>query len=336
MKKSIITSLATLILFVAQAAVTTGPCRAEEKGPDWLIVLTPTGGWLNNETTFRFKVPQGASGEIEYEEHDATLADDGWGGGFTMMGFYKWVALTNVFFVFPNVNQSALTGNITYLSLTIPTPWIVEPYLGTGFVVVSTDTDYESFKYTLRQDYSGRDAVGYADFTAISVDNRVIAPFPKIGLKLKIPVQHWYVTPFYSYMYEFVTTHARSPGGDVQVYFEGDREAGRDPQLEVEVPSFDTVLNKQYGSHLVGADFFVDFHYFLQMRGKVYYNTNYDLWTVRLIGSMMINKWFGLSAYFEYSQKITVTNTYFLVGPAFVISPPGYFDEMMKKRKAKK
>lgn len=314
-----------------------GSTRAGDAGPEWLGILTPTGGWLRNETRFHFKAPAGRqNGEILYKEHEATMTDDGAGGGLTLVGFYKWISVTDVFFHFWEVNQSRLVGNILYLSGTVPTPVFVEPYLGMGFVWVFTDTDYVDFNYALRDDETlGAPAVGYAHFERISVDNQVLAPFPKIGAKLKIPVQHWYVTPFYSYMYESVATHARSPGGGVKVYYVGDKEAGRPPQLEIAVPPFDTDLEKEYNSHLAGADFFLDFHYFLQLRGKVYYNASWDLWTVRLIGSLLLNERVGISVYFEYSEKITVTNMYMLVGPAFVIAPPGYLEEMMARRKAR-
>ncbi len=315
-------------------------------GPDWLLLVTPTCGWLRNTTKFKFEVPSGrdADGEYVFREDHATMTDDTWGGGFVLMGFYRRVALTSVFFGFPDVNQSDLLGNITYLSGSIPTGIPVEPYLGLGFVAVGTDTDYDDFRYRREDDFSTVDesghqvdvpAVGYAHFPRISVDNRVLAPFPKVGLKVAIPLQHWYVLPFYSYMFEDVRTRARSDGGLVEVYAaEGPQSAdtGGSPLLEIDIDAFDSTLNKRYHSHLVGANFFLDFHYFLQLRGKVYYNTSHDLWTVRLIGSLLFHRNMGLTAYFEYSQKITVTNTYFLVGPAFLFSPPGWMDEMTARR----
>jgi hypothetical protein len=291
-------------------------------GPDWMVVVTPTGGWLNNETTFRFSVPMGD----ETREQTATLKDDGWGLGFTVMGYYKWVSLTNVFFYFPEVNQSSLVGNVTYLSVSIPTGTFVEPYFGLGLVFVSTATDYRDFHYA---DTIGG-LKGYADFERMSIDNFVFTPFPKVGVKFKLPLQHWYITPFYSYMYEYVDIRAKSSGGSVEVYDESGNLL-----FQPEVDPFDTKLHKDYHSHLVGANFFLDYNYFLQLRGKVYYNTNHNLWTVRAIGSFLFSKYVGLSVYLEYSEKITVKNLYILVGPAFVFSPPGFMDKMMARRNAK-
>jgi hypothetical protein len=169
----------------------------------------------------------------------------------------------------------------------------------------------------------------------ISVTNKVVAPFPKVGVKFALPLQHWYVQPFYSLMYENVRTHARSGGGDVTLR---EVDPGTHELVEgglestIDIRAFDTKSTQEYYSHLVGLDFLLDFHYFLQLRGKLYYNTNHDLWTLRLIGSVMFSAHMGIAAYFEYTEKITVTNMYFLVGPAILFSPEGFMEKMMARR----
>lgn len=310
-------------------------------GPDWMIVVSPTVGWLRNTTTFPIPVGVDENDELVYDDYEMT--DDGWGAGVTLMGYYKRVALTNVLFGFPEVNQAKLLGSITYLSVAIPTDVFVEPYLGTGLAVINTDASFIGFTDTRVSEIGDWKLKGYASMPWISVENSVVAPFPKLGAKFKIPIQHWYVTPFYSYMYEYVKTRARSDGGQVELWECADQSedsqcpdiAGDSPFGTIDIRAFDTTKVKHYHSHLVGMDFFLDFHYFLQLRGKVYYNTNHDLWTTRLIGSLMFSKNMGVTAYFEYTQKITVTNIYFLVGPSFVFSPPGFMDEMMERRRKK-
>jgi len=312
-------------------------------GPDWMVVVSPTFGWLRNTTTFPIPVGVDDDDELEYDDYEMT--DDGWGAGVTLMGYYKRVALTNVFFGFPEVNKAKLLGNITYLSVAIPTDVFVEPYLGSGLAIINTQADFFDFKDT-RIDSLNNGTFwlqGRAHLGWISVDNTVVAPFPKVGAKFKIPLQHWYVTPFYSFMYEYVKTRARSGGGGVELWECADQNenttcediTGDSPFGTIDIRAFDSTKVKHYQSHLVGLDFFLDFHYFLQLRGKIYYNTNHDLWTTRLIGSLMFSKNMGVTAYFEYTQKITVTNMYFLIGPSFVFSPPGFMDEMMERRKKK-
>lgn len=290
---------------------------------DWMFLINPTAGYLHNEVTFKFKVPHQGT----FVERHATLSDGGAGGGLTLVGFYKWISLTNITFIFPDVNSSKLYGNITYLSGEIPTGTFVSPYIGLGFVYHFTDTDMNDLNIQDKQESLGTTYIAYANMKNMSVDVQLISPFPKLGLRFDIPVQHWYVMPFYSFLYENVQTHARSPGGHVDVYEEGMRDI-KPPEVSVDIPEFDTELTKEYFSNLVGVDMFLDFHYFLQLRNKVYYNTNYNLWTVRSIGSILFYKWLGMSIYFEYSQKITVTNVYFLAGPSFLLTPAGFFDNI--------
>ena len=300
------------------------------------MLVTPTGGWLRNTTTFPIPVGVDENDELEYDDYEMT--DDGWGGGVTLMGFYKHVALTSVFFGFPEVNHAQLLGNITYLSGSVPTGTFAEPYLGVGLAAIATNATFIDFTDVRDDDLGSTTLRGFAEMPIIQVENRVVAPFPKAGVKLAIPIQHWYVQPFYSFMYERVKTRARSGGGRVELWeldVETDELFGDAPADVIEIRPFDKTTVKHYASHLVGTDFFIDFNYFLQLRGKVYYNTSHDLWTVRLIGSMLLNESFGITAYFEYTEKVTVTNTYFLVGPAFVFTPPGFVDEMMERREAK-
>jgi hypothetical protein len=329
----------TAIALAALAAALTlaaAPTEAgEAKGPDWLVLVTPTGGWLRNTTTFPIPVGRDGNDELVFEDYEMT--DDGWGGGLTLMGFYRQLSLTSVFFGFPEVNRASLVGNITYLSGTIPTGTFVEPYLGLGFAGVATDARFFGFEDVRDDDLGGMVLRGFARMEWIFVQNRVAAPFPKAGVKFKLPVQHWYVQPFYSFMYEHVRTRARSGGGRVELWeLDADEVVGDGPLDVVEIRAFDKTTEKHYTSNLVGSDLFIDFNYFLQLRAKVYYNIDHDLWTVRLIGAMLFTGNIGIAAYFEHTQKITVTNTYFLVGPAFVFTPPGFMEEMLRRRAAAK
>jgi hypothetical protein len=203
---------------------------------------------------------------------------------------------------------------------------------------VATDIRFFDFRDTRYEVMGGVTWRGDANMPFIHVKNDVVAPFPKVGLKFALPIQHWYLQPFYSFMYENLRTRAKTARGVVELR-EVDAQTHElvDGGMEtfIEVRAFDERSEKEYTSHLVGADFLVDFHYFLQLRGKVYYNTNHDLWTVRFIGSVMFNAHMGIAAYFEYTEKITVTNMYFLVGPAILFSPSGFMEEMMERRRSR-
>lgn len=301
-------------------------------GPPWLVIAAPTAGWLKNELTFPLPVGREANGDFRYDDYD--LIDDGWGGGLTLTGFFKQLSLTNVFFYFPAVNHATVLGNITFLSWTYPTNTFVKPYLGLGALLVDIDADISDFHDTRIEDLGSLTLIGYASMESIAVDVRVLSAFPKVGLRFNLPIQHWYLQPFYSYMYENVRVQARSSGGAVELY-EYDpatqQPTSNQPTDVIVINPFDTDKDKTYHSHRVGLDFLLDFHYFAQLRGGMSYSVNHDLWTVRLIGTLLLNQYVGITASFEYSEKITLTNTYVLVGPAFVFSPPGYFDSIMPK-----
>lgn len=297
--------------------------------PEWMVLASPTFGWLKNSATFPVPVGRNGDGDLKFDEYHAE--DGGWGGGLTLVGTFHRFALTNVFFMFPDVNNASLIGNVTYLSTSIPTGTFIEPYLGIGGVVVDTEAEFNDFNDVRVDDLGGLTLKGFAHMDRIAVDNQVWAVFPKPGLRIKLPIQHWYLQPFYGYLVEDVHVRARSTGGNVTLYeFDPDTgEMGATPADTIVVNPFDKTTDKVYKSHLAGTDFLIDFHYFVQLKGKVAYNVSHDLWTVRLIASMLLNKHVGVTAYFEHSQKITVTNTYFLIGPAFLFTPEGFLDEMM-------
>ncbi len=325
-----------LVIPISTSAQTPEPQTPVKKSlaPDWLLVASPTVGWLQNTTTFPVPTGTDTNGDLSFDDY--TMKDAGWGGGLTLTGFYKRLFLTNVSFIFPEINQARLLGNLTYLSTTIPTDTFVEPYLGFGILAVKTDAEFKDFNDTRLDDLGGITLKGFAHMDWISVDNSVLAAYPKLGLRLHIPIQHWHIQPFYSYMVENIETHARSGGGEVELwdYDESTGEiTGSAPVDIVEVRAFDKTTIKDYRSHMMGLSFFLDFHYFMQLKGTVVHNNTHDLWTVRMIGSMMLTKHIGLTAYFEHSQKITVTNTFFLIGPAFVFTPEGFFEDMMARRK---
>jgi len=307
-----------------------------ERGPRWLALVSPTFGWLRNTSRFPAPVGKDADGELVYDEFEMT--DDGYGGGLTLMGFYKHVSLVSVLFGFPDVNQASLYGAVTALNATIPVGprgFPVRPYLGLGFVAVQTDADIRDFDALRVDELGGVTLRGHAHMDRIRVNNTVLGVYPKVGPHIQLPIQHWWVRPYYSFLYENVRTRARSTGGQVDLYEYDpveDRELSDQPWETVHIRPFDSTKTKEYRSHIVGLDVFFDFHYFLQLRGEITYNASRGLWTNRWIGSMMFNRYVGLSLYFEHSQKITVTNTYFLVGPSFILSPDAFWDRIEARR----
>ncbi len=325
-------SVLLLTAFLVGLLVLPRPASAEESplpkagGPDWMLLVTPAFGYLNNTAHFSFKVPQ----KNGYQEQSASLTDGGWGGGLLMSGMYRWITATNVLFAFPEVNSSRVIGDMFFLSASIPTGILVEPYLGLGAMAVWTNKHAGDMHVTDEDELFGEPMIAHADIRSMAIDNQVVGFFPKLGVKVRVPIQHWYLAPWYSFLYEEVKTRARSEGGHVNVYKTDEGEMGT-PQVSADIPPFDTHSDKTYKSHLVGMNFRFDFNYFLQVHGSLYYNLNHDLFTLRTVTSVLFSPWVGLAAYLEYTQKITVTNTYFLVGPTFFFTPKPFKDRIRRK-----
>jgi hypothetical protein len=242
--------------------------------------------------------------------------------------------MTNVLFAFPEVNSSRVIGDMFFMSASIPTRTFIEPYLGMGLMFVQTKKSPGDMHVTDRDELFDEPMIAHADIHNIAINNKVIGLFPKVGAKFRIPIQHWYVAPWYSYLYEDVRTRARSDGGHVDIYAV-DKDLTGTPEISVDIPSFNTLSKKEYHSHLVGMNFLIDFNYFLQLHGSLYYNLNHELFTLRTIASVLFSPWVGLAAYLEYTQKITVTNTYFLVGPTFFFTPKPFKDKIRQKLRRK-
>lgn len=247
-----------------------------------------------------------------------------------LSGLYRWFSVTNVLFAFPEVNSSRVIGDMFFLSASIPTGVFVEPYLGMGAMAVWTNKKAGDMHVTDRDELFEEPMIAHADIKELSIDNKVLGVFPKIGAKFHVPIQHWYIAPWYSYLYEDVRTRARSDGGHVDVYRIHEELTGT-PEISADIPPFDTDSSKKYRSHLAGMNFRLDFNYFIQLHGSMYYNFSHELFTLRTITSVLFSPWVGLAAYVEYTQKITVTNTYFLVGPTFFFTPKPFKDKIRRK-----
>jgi hypothetical protein len=332
MTRTFTRKLAPCLAFATLVAATTGIAHADSsteiaadappkiEPPDWAIMTTPLFGWLDNTTTVNVKVPS----KDDYIEETVTLSGDGWGTGLMTMGFYKRWTLCDVLYYYPNVNSTRMWGNIVLASTTFPTGTFAEPFVGGGFAYVGTDSLLNDFTYTMESALSdGTPTIGYAHFGEFAVDTRNVQVFPEVGVKLKIPIQQWYVRPYYQYMYEHLNAHAHTRSGRADVYRQ------EDGFRVYEIPVlFDKENVTVYRANVVGTAFGLDLYYFLRLQGSVYYNIDHDLLSTRLVGSVLFSRYVGLSAYFEYQDMIIVDNTYFMLGLTFMKMPSKFFDSV--------
>jgi hypothetical protein len=296
--------------------------------PDWALIATPLFGHLRNTTTFRVKMP--AKGD--FTERLITLSGTGYGGGLLLSGFYRRVSLTHIFYYFPDVTSTVMTGNIVLLGTTLPTGTWIEPSFGLGLAYITTRSTLRDFTYDMEDQLSdGSPTVAYAHFEQFHVRTRNVMPLPEVGLRLRIPVHDWYVRPYYQYLYERLSASARTETGQVDVY----RQDNGFRAFAIPL-SFDKDSVTEYRSHVLGTAFGLDFHQFLRLNGAIYYNASHALLSSRIIGSALFSRHVGLSAYFEYQDMIQVDNLSIMLGLSFLQMPSRFWRSVTALREARR
>jgi len=208
------------------------PMPEEDEGPkitapDWMIMLSPSVGFINNKVSVKFTVPR----QTGDQDIRVTMEDNGWGPGLVAVGMYKWMVLVNVVYLFPKVNHSLVIGGISQLSATIPTPVFVKPYIAAGLFYQVSKTHMVDYVDNMDSEMSnGTLTTGYGYFDELNVRCRILNPFPEIGAKFMLPIQHWYITPYYSAWFDFVKSRTKAPnGGEVYIYHRGHEQPDTKP-----------------------------------------------------------------------------------------------------------
>ncbi|MCK5797373.1 MAG: hypothetical protein KAI47_09330 [Deltaproteobacteria bacterium] len=279
--------------------------EARPKKKTWRLIITPAGGFFKNVLRFTYEVPTGPN---ELTSRTKELVDTGAGGAFVSTFISgKW-AITNVTFLIPNVNRSRVLGSTFYLSYRHPLNTWLDLFGGLGLVIMDIDGHYQDFEDTITK--SGVSATARLD--DIWVRNTVFAPFPRLGVRFNLPIQHWFVAPWVSYLYEAFEIDFRSTGGRVYI------PAPIDDTKKI--PSLRSKHWKQYHSALVGLDLRLDFHYALQLRARIHYDLNHDKLSIRLLGTAFFSRKvpIGMAVQFAYVEGIVHDNTYAFVGPSFL------------------
>ncbi|MCU0661169.1 MAG: hypothetical protein MUC50_02465 [Myxococcota bacterium] len=294
----------------------------------WMFLVTPIGGYLKNTTTFNAKVPSRSGEDVV---RSITMSGKGWGTGLLLVGFYKWISATNVFYIFPNVNRSLMWGNIFMLQYTAPLDFFIAPTVGMGLAVIGTDSDLYNFRYAADDVYQETPTIGRAYFGHFMVNTLNLEPLPEIGAKIRIPIQDWYVRPFYQFLYENLSAHVRTPSFTVNVY---QKEDGQHLFQINDEKGFEGEQVTEYYSNVVGMSYGIDYNHFLCLQGSVTYNITHNLLSTRATGSLMFSRFMGVSAYFEYQDMIMVDNIFGMLGLTFIGLPSDFWNAVDARRKA--
>jgi hypothetical protein len=83
---------------------------------------------------------------------------------------------------------------------------------------------------------------------------------------------------------------------------------------------------------MLGFWFNLDFNYFVSLMGQYNANVVQNLHSVRLIGTVFLNRYIGLSAVFDYQEYRVVTNIGGYFGVSFLFMTKGFMDAVEAKR----
>lgn len=295
----------------------------------WLVVLNPLAGWLHNSTspTIRSKTAGG-----EDTTRQVTFTGSGWGAGLVLTGFYRFDAVTlqavNISYLFPNVNSSAMWGNITQVLNSFNLPTFFDPYIGFSFAYIGTRSELEKYVYSVTDTRSdGTQTVGYAYFPKFNVNTRNYQYAPRVGVTFKLPIHNWRIRPYYEFLYEDLYAYAKTKGSKVQVF---SRENGyRTDDIDLEFAGSTTTI---YKSHVVGVSLGIDYHNFLQLYGNVYYNITHNLISARFMGTILVPRHWGLTITYEHQEMCMVKNEFVMFGPTFFFMPPKFMDRIVQMK----
>lgn len=279
--------------------------KEEKKKKDWFVVITPSVGVFKNILRFSYDVPTGPD---QTTTQTKELVDTGWGGGLVTNLIWGRFSLANVFFMVPEVNSSRVIGSTLYASYRHPlTPWL-DIFGGLGFVYNQIDGHYKNFE----DEVTANGVTAKAVMKDIYVVDDVYVPFPRLGLRFNLPIQHWYIAPWVSYMYETFHISLNSTGG--VAYIPEPVNATR------ELPPIEANRWKSYHSPLIGVDLRIDYHYALQLRTRIHYDLNHDKLNIRLTAFAFFSRNIpvGVVTHFTYAEGVVHDNIYVFLGPSYM------------------
>lgn len=306
----------------------------------WLFTITGFSGTVKSDFNLKYRLPylkQNTSGQQDLYllQGNKPLPGVGNGGGFQFGGFYKNWSFTSVGFDFPNSihkdktdiyntvqkTRARITGALVFSRYT----WknkkkLFEPFVGLGYFSglgphMSANIDhFISYAPEINR---------YMYYSNQQVDVNVTNPFPKAGIKIKLPIQHWHIAPFYAYGFETVQTDVTVQPGST-FYAENPLEApGRfinhiqNESLDFQLPFHFSNTSKKY-HHRPGMSLYMDFRRFVSLRLFVFRNTNYNRWVVNGIFNLMFTPHIGITAFGEYGERELATIRYWMIGPTIV------------------
>ena len=306
----------------------------------WLFTVTGFSGTVKSDFNLKYRLPYikkntNNQNDLYLLRGEKPLPGVGYGGGFQFGGFYKNWSFTMVGFDFPNSihkdktaiyntvekTGARITGALVFSRYT----WrskkkFYEPFVGLGYFsglgphMSASIDNFISYAPEINR---------YMYYTNQKVDVHVTNPFPQVGIKLKLPIQHWHIAPFYAYGFEKVQTRVDVlPGSSflAENPLQGPTRLGAhllNESLDFQLPFRFANLAKKY-HHRPGLSFYMDFRRFVSLRLFVFRNTTHHRWVVNGIFNLMFTPNIGITAFGEYGERELATIRYWMIGPTIV------------------
>lgn len=257
------------------------------------FIVTPLGGMLNNKLNINLiklsYIPMSQQ-YVPTGVEKKTLSDNGPEFGVMFLVIGKNFTITEFPF-YARANESDIFGNMLYINGFYPLTSIISVNAGMGLIWHEIRMDMKNSINNGRQISKG------------SVN--ILVPIPKLGLKFKLPIKGCSINPYLGYMSERVGTDI-----DTEVLTSANKIVSK---IDIET---------KYRSVLYGTNLYFDYHHFLQLVVKFYYqdmleDEDDDIITARARASMMFNKQWGIAARIEYMEHTVDKTLSFLIGPVY-------------------
>lgn len=312
-----------LTLFSTQIFSETPPIDLNK----WMFTISPSIGNANTSVPVKYRYPYYQTNSLgipnmdqfQLLRNDFLMDMKGSGYGIQFGAFKKNLAILSVIYEFPKAGEARLTGAVNYIQYTTEFFQNYNPVFGLGYFQGSTDGKLKKFS-----DFFPETGT-IASFPELSVKQDYNSIFPILGIKIKIPIHNWSLTPYYSYAYETLKVDSQFSFGRMVPKMVLDQNPAYyylpylyQPNALTDILyPLGVKIKEDYYKNIVGSFFAIDYFYFLQLRGDINYNLQNHNKTIRLFPVILFHKNFGLTGYFEYSEKGSVISRYWFLGPSF-------------------
>lgn len=298
----------------------------------WFYVATPFYGTGYNSNQIPFRMFQFKENEIVVHSGSKSFGGYGNGTGLEFLAFNKNWQILYVGFKFPmyankddlnfyNSFQSiktAVTGHVISLRYTFFESKI-SPFIGSSYFQGDGPHDHSIVNNFILYSYNTNK---FIQIPRVDVKVYVQDPNPYIGLSFKLPIQNWKIDTIYSYGFERVFTHLNTSYGkdydSVDVYNNFQQLFLNNYDFNSTILPMNYSINKKYFANRLALSLFMDYRRFVSLRLTFRRDLTFNRWVSNAVFGLIFSQHFGLSIFYEYSERSVGTIRYWLAGPSFV------------------